>query len=100
LVWTVTCVDRDPEARNPKVRVKVSSPVQPVLPGEIVPGTGLHEVQFTGLTVAPYVDEGRGRTRLAFSLRATGVHGVGRVSPGGGSTGTERRSSGADAKAA
>jgi hypothetical protein len=95
----VTCVDRDPDARTREVRGKVSSPVQPVLPGKIVPGTGLHEVQFTGLTVAPYVDEGRGRARLAFSLRATGVHAVGRVSPGG-STGTGRRSSGADAEAA
>jgi hypothetical protein len=100
LVWTVTCVDRDPEARAREVRVKVSAPVRPVLPGEIVPGTGLHEVEFTGLTVTPYVNEGRGRARLAFSLRATGVHGVGRVSPGGGSSGTGRRSSGADSKAA
>ena len=46
LVWTVTVIDRDPEAREKQVKVKVSAPVQPVLPGEIAPGTGLHAVDF------------------------------------------------------
>ena len=72
-VWTVTGIDRDSEARDKQVRVKVTAPVQPVLPGEIAPGTGLHAVEFTGLTITPYVSEGRGRARLAFSVRATGV---------------------------
>src|SRR4051812_49631261 len=72
-VWTVTVIDRDPEAREKQVKVKMSAPVQPVLPGEIAPGTGLHMVDFEGLTITPYVNEGRGnaRARLAYSYRAT-----------------------------
>lgn len=72
-VWTVTGIDRDPNARDKQVKVKVTAPVQPVLPGEIAPGTGLHAVEFTGLTITPYVNEGRGRARLAYSIRATSV---------------------------
>ena len=59
-VWTVTGIDRDPEAREKQVKVKVTAPVQPVLPGEIMPGSGLHAVEFTGLTITPYVNEGAG----------------------------------------
>src|SRR3954469_6949152 len=46
LVWTLTCIDRDDSARprDRQMTVKVSAPVQPVLPGEIMPGTGLHAV--------------------------------------------------------
>jgi hypothetical protein len=72
-VWTVTGIDRDPDAREKQVRVKVTAPVQPVLPGEIMPGSGLHSVEFVGLTITPYVSEGRGRARLAFSVRASGL---------------------------
>ena len=103
LVWTVTCIDRDESAR-PRERqatVKVSAPVQPVLPGEIAPGTGLHAVDFDGLTVTAYVSEGRGggRARLAYSLRASGVYAQGKapaasasgrsggLAPGGGAPG-------------
>ena len=84
LVWTVTVIDRDPEAREKQVKVKVTAPVQPVLPGEIMPGTGLHAVGFTGLTITPYVNEGRsgGRARLAYSLRATGVYAQGKAPAG------------------
>ena len=73
LVWNVTCIDRDPEARAKQVVVKVTAPVMPVLPGEIAAGTDLHPVDFVSLTVTPYVDEGRGRARLALSFRARGV---------------------------
>ncbi len=73
LVWTVTCIDRDPEARAKEVKVKVTAPVQPVLPEEVLPGSGLRMVDFGGLTITPYVNEGRGRARLAYSYRATGV---------------------------
>jgi hypothetical protein len=69
----LTGIDRDPDAREKQVKVKVTAAVQPVLPGEIMPGTGLHAVEFTGLTITPYVNEGRGRARLAFSVRAAGV---------------------------
>ena len=40
LVWTVTVIDRDPLAREKQVKVKVTAPYQPVLPGEIAPGDG------------------------------------------------------------
>ncbi len=84
LVWTVTVIDRDPEAREKQVKVKVASPVQPVLPGEIMPGSGLHAVDFTDVTITPYVSEGRGggRARLAYSLRASGVYAQGKAPAG------------------
>lgn len=82
LVWTVTCIDRDPLARVKEVKVKVTAPYTPVLPGEVMPGTGLHAVDFTGLTITPYVNEGRGRARMAFSYRATGVHPQGKAPTG------------------
>ena len=84
LVWTVTVIDRDPEAREKQVKVKVTGPVQPVLPGEIMPGSGLHAVDFTDLTITPYVSEGRGggRARLAYSLRASGVYAQGKAPAG------------------
>ena len=84
LVWAVTVIDRDPEAREKQVKVKVTGPVQPVLPGEIAPGTGLHAVDFDGLTVTAYVSEGRGggRARLAYSFRATGVYAQGKAPAG------------------
>ncbi len=72
LVWTVSCIDSDPEARAKEVRVKLLAPHMPVLPPEIVPGSGLRPVMFSGMTVTPYIDDnGRGRARLAFSFRAT-----------------------------
>ena len=84
LVWTVTVIDRDPEAREKQVKVKVTGPVQPVLPGEIAPGTGLHAVDFDALTVTAYVSEGRGggRSRLAYSFRASGVYAQGKAPAG------------------
>src|SRR3954464_14632015 len=76
LVWTVTVIDRDPLAREKQVKAKVTAPYQPVLPGEIAPRPGLHAVDFTGLTITPYVNEGRagGRARMAYSIRATGLY--------------------------
>ena len=84
LVWTVTVIDRDPEAREKQVKVKVNGPHQPVLPGEIMPGSGLHAVDFTDVTITPYVSEGRGggRARLAYSLRASGVYAQGKAPAG------------------
>lgn len=75
-VWTVTCIDRDPEARKKEVKVKVTAPYMPVLPDEVLPGSGLRSVEFSGLTATPYVEEGKGsgRARLALSFRASGVH--------------------------
>src|SRR4051812_28558341 len=80
-VWTVTVIDRDraEQVREKQVKVKVSAPVMPMLPGEIAPGSGLHPVEFTGLTITPYVNEGRGRPRLAYSIRATGMYAQGKA---------------------
>src|ERR671939_946950 len=81
LVWVVTCVDRDesenvrPKDRN--VQVKVTAPHQPVLDGEIAPGMKVYAVEFTGLTVTPYVIDNGGRARLGYSFRATGVYAQG-----------------------
>jgi hypothetical protein len=88
-VWTVTVIDRDPEAREKQVKVKVTAPVQPVLPGEIAQGTGLHAVDFVGITVTPYVVEGAGRRpRLGLSIRAAALvaqgKGIGRPAGSGG----------------
>jgi hypothetical protein len=90
-VWTVTCIDRDPEARTKEVRVKVTGPHMPVLPDEVLPGSGLRAVEFTGMTATPYVEEGRGngRARLALSFRASGVHAQGKA-PAGSTTQTGR----------
>jgi len=95
LVWTVTCMDRDPEARVKEVKVKVTAPYQPVLPGEVAPGTGLHPVVFEGLTITPYVSEGSAgrRSRLAYSFRATGLHAQGKA-PTGPATGTSASGTG------
>ena len=73
LVWTVTCIDRDPEARIKEVKVKVLAPYMPELPPEILPGSGLRPIAFTGMTITPYIDEGRGRARIVYSYRASGL---------------------------
>src|SRR3954452_12362734 len=80
-VWTVTVIDRDrsEQVREKQVKVKVTAPVMPMLPGEIAPGSGLHPVEFTGLTITPYINEGRGRPRLAYSIRATGMYAQGKA---------------------
>ena len=80
-VWTVTCMDRDPEARSKEVKVKVLADLCPVLPGEIAPGTGMHAVVFTDLQVTPYVVEGAPgrRSQLGLSYRATGLHALGKA---------------------
>jgi hypothetical protein len=98
LVWTVTALDRDPEARTKEVKIKVTGPVMPVLPGEILPGSGLHTVDFTGLTITPYLVEGAvgRRPRIAYSYRATGVWPQGKAPTSSGHT----RASGPAAQAA
>jgi hypothetical protein len=89
LVWNVSCLDRDPEARQKEIRVKVLGPVMPVLPGEIVPGSGIRCVEFTGITITPYIEEprgGLGKARLAYSYRASGVYEQGKAPTGTEST--------------
>jgi hypothetical protein len=71
LVWNVTVIDRDPEARKKELKVKVTAPHMPVLPGEVASGTGMHPVVFEGMTATPYVDDKS--KRLAYSFRAAGL---------------------------
>ncbi|MGH3937557.1 MAG: plasmid replication, integration and excision activator [Pseudonocardiaceae bacterium] len=75
LVWSVPVLDADESA--PKgmktVVVKISAPVQPVPPEAVeVAGMKFRPVEFEGLMVTPYVDDKR--NRVAYSLRATGMH--------------------------
>lgn len=79
-VWTVTCLDRDPEVRGTReVKIKVLAGVCPELPVELLPGSGIRPVEFSGMSVTPYVSENGRRARLAFSFRATGVHAQGKA---------------------
>jgi hypothetical protein len=79
LVWTVDVIDAERESRDRMVRVKLLAPVQPVPPAE-APGVPFRPVEFEGLTATPYVaTTASGRSRLAWSFRATGMHAPGRV---------------------
>jgi hypothetical protein len=68
-VWAVDVIDGDPAARVKTARVKIAATSQPVLPA---PGPGMPfvPVEFTGLTVIPYVNQAG---RLAYSLKAAGI---------------------------
>jgi hypothetical protein len=82
-VWLVKVMDLDPEAgkfgASKEVKVKVAAPQQPVPPTSAVPGYP-PMVEFTDLTLTPYVDsqkcKGTGtkcRARLAWSIRASAM---------------------------
>ncbi len=68
-LWVVDVIDADPAARDKTVRVKVAAAEQPVLPAAPA-GLPFVPVEFTGLTVTPYVNQAG---RLAYSLRASGI---------------------------
>jgi hypothetical protein len=68
-LWTVEVIDADKEARTRTVKVKVAAPHQPVLPAGPV-GSPFTPVEFTGLTVTPYVNQ---NGKLGYSLKATGI---------------------------
>ena len=70
-VWNVQVVDADPEVKGQAktVTIKVCAQHQPVLPD--ANGLPFVQVEFTGMTVTPYVDSKTGR--LAYSYRADGV---------------------------
>ena len=71
-LWHVEVIDADQEARTRTV--KVAAQVAPVLPNGPA-GVPFVPVEFTGLTVTPYVNQAG---RLGYSLKASGVR-----SPGG-----------------
>ena len=68
-LWTVEVIDADKEARTRTVKVKMAAPNQPVLPAGPA-GSPFIPVEFTGLTVTPYVNQ---NGKLGYSLKATGV---------------------------
>ncbi|MFC4945667.1 plasmid replication, integration and excision activator [Pseudonocardia sp. GCM10023141] len=75
LVWSVSVLDPDPEARKDAktLTVKISAPHQPI-PPEAIAGMPFRPVEFDGLTITPYLNEnGGGRPRIAYSLRASGM---------------------------
>jgi hypothetical protein len=77
-LWVIEVIDPDPQARTRAVKVKVAAPVQPVIPTG-PPGSPFVPVEFTGMTVTPYVNQAG---RLAYSLKATGIRAPGRGRPG------------------
>jgi hypothetical protein len=81
-LWVVEVIDADPQARNRTVKVKVAAEHVPALPSSSA-GSPFTAVEFTGLTVTPYVNQAG---RLGYSLKASGVrapgrHGGGRPGP-------------------
>jgi hypothetical protein len=75
-LWSVEVIDADKEARNRTVKVKVAAEVQPVLPSSSA-GVPFTAVEFTGMTVTPYVNPSG---RLGLSFKASGVTAPGRAS--------------------
>ena len=73
-LWVVEVIDADPQARSRTVKVKVAAETQPVLPASSA-GSPFVAVEFTGLTVTPYVTQAG---RLGYSLKATGLRAPGR----------------------
>src|ERR1700728_4384397 len=78
-LWAVEVIDADPEARTKTAKVKVAASTEPVLPPAPA-GLPFTPVEFTGLTVTPYVNQAG---RLAYSLKATGIRAPGRSARGG-----------------
>ena len=83
-LWQVEVIDADQAARTRTVKVKVAAQVQPVLPNGPA-GSPFVPVEFTGLTVTPYVTQAG---RLGYSFKAAGLRPPGRPSgrpsgPGG-----------------
>lgn len=70
-VWQLDVMDFDPDARERTFKVRIIAPVQPVLPDPI-PGTPVRPVVLEGLTVTPYIKDGK-FPKIAYSLRATGL---------------------------
>ena len=68
-LWVVEVIDADATARTRTVKVKVAAQVQPVLPAP-AGGVPFVPVEFTGLTVTPYVTQAG---KLGYSLKASAV---------------------------
>jgi hypothetical protein len=83
-LWVIEVIDPQEGTRQLTVKVKVASEYQPPLPPP-VPGSPFIAIEFDGLTVTPYVDstrckgDGKCGGRVAYSLKATGVHAPSRL---------------------
>jgi|SRR5215475_952000 len=77
-MWSVPVLDADESARanQRSLKINVLATHQPV-PPEALPGTPFRPVEFESLTVTPYVAEGSGRPRVAYSIRARGMRAPG-----------------------
>src|SRR5580765_313859 len=78
-LWQVRVIDADDATRKgqAEVVVKIAAEVQPV-PPERAGNLPFRPVEFEGLKATPYVDDSRGRPRIAWSLRASGMRAPGR----------------------
>ena len=78
-LWQVRVIDADELARKGQVEVvvKIAAEVQPV-PPELAAGVPFRPVEFDNLTATPWVDTSRSRPRIAWSLKATGMHAPGK----------------------
>ena len=74
LLWGIDVVDADPEAKksNRTMTVKVGAKVQPVL-DKAEGDLPFRPVEFTGMTATAYIEESGNFSRIAWSLRASGV---------------------------
>jgi hypothetical protein len=68
-VWVIEVIDADPAARDKTAKVKIAAADRPGLPPATA-GMPFVPVEFTGLTVTPYVNQSG---RLAYSLKAAGI---------------------------
>ena len=70
-MWQVSVHDADSNARGAAkaVKVMILDERQPV-PPPTLDGLPFRPVEFDGMTVTPYVAEGAGRPRVAYSIRA------------------------------
>lgn len=81
-LWQCAVHDADEQARSHELKVKFVAEHQPVPPPQM-PGLPFRPVEFEGLTVLPYVqstrdDKGNTRSKLAWSIQATGMHAPGK----------------------
>jgi hypothetical protein len=80
-LWQVRVIDADESARKgqAEMTVKIAAEHQPV-PPESLTGLPFRPVEFDGLVAMPWVDTTRGRPRVAWSLRASGMRAPGKPS--------------------
>ena len=84
-LWVVTVLDGDPEARTAEVKVRIVAPNRPAPPPP-APGMPFPQVEFANLSVMPWVDGQRCKSRrpddrecrgrVAYSLRASDMRPV------------------------